>query len=158
MAYLIVAVKLRNINLQPYLHVTNIMQLATAGLLVIQNRKLLLAYSINKECFYLPGGKIDAGETPAEGLCREVTEELNVNLYPQEFSYYCHITAPAYGETQGIIMEQDCFLINKPITPSAAAEIGALKYFSLEEYLQQECKAPGVIIILEKLKKDNLVD
>jgi ADP-ribose pyrophosphatase YjhB (NUDIX family) len=134
------------------------MQLATAGLLVIQNRKLLLAFSINKACFYLPGGKIDTGETAEEGLCREIAEELNVQLHPQELNYYCHITAPAYGETKGIIMEQDCFLINKTITPVAAAEIGELKYFTLEEYLQQENKAPGAIMILEQLKRANLID
>lgn len=134
------------------------MQLATAGLLVIQNRKLLLAYSINKKCFYLPGGKIDASETAAEGLCREIAEELNVQLSPKELNYYCHITAPAYGETKGIIMEQDCFFVNKSITPSAAAEIGELKYFSLQEYLQQPYTAPGAIMVLEKLKEDNLVD
>ena len=134
------------------------MQLVTAGLLVIQSRKLLLAYSINKLCFYLPGGKIDAGETAEAGLCREVAEELNVQLCPNDLGFYCHVTAPAYGEAQGIIMEQDCFLVNKLINPAAAAEIRELKYFSLEEYLQQQNKAPGAIMILERLKKDNLID
>lgn len=134
------------------------MQLATTGLLIIQNRKLLLAYSINKACFYLPGGKIDAGETAEEGLCREIAEELNVELTPQELKYYCHITALAYGEPSGIIMEQDCFLINKTIAPAASSEIGELKYFSLEEYLLQDNKAPGAIMILERLKADNFID
>ena len=55
------------------------MQLATAGLLVIQNRKLLLAYSINKKCFYLPGGKIDAGEKSVQTAVRELTEETGYN-------------------------------------------------------------------------------
>jgi 8-oxo-dGTP pyrophosphatase MutT (NUDIX family) len=134
------------------------MQLATAGLLVIQNRKLLLAYSINKSCFYLPGGKIDEGESTKEGLCREISEELNVQLLPAELIYYCHITAPAYGEKNGITMEQDCFIVNKPIIPVAAAEIGELKYFSLNDYLNEKNKAPGAIMILEKLKSDNLID
>lgn len=134
------------------------MQLATAGLLVIQNRKLLLAYSINKTCFYLPGGKIDEGESTKEALCREILEELNVQLQPAELVYYCHITAPAYGEKNGIIMEQDCFIVNKAISPVAAAEIGELKYFSLSDYLNQENKAPGATMILEKLKSDNFID
>jgi len=134
------------------------MQLATAGLLVIQNRKLLLAYSINKACFYLPGGKIDEGESTKDALSREISEELNVQLQPADLLYYCHITAPAYGEKRGIIMEQDCFIVNKTITPVAAAEIGELKYFSLNDYLNQENKAPGAIMILEKLKSDNLID
>jgi 8-oxo-dGTP pyrophosphatase MutT (NUDIX family) len=152
-------IKLRNINLQPLFTTLQMpMQLATAGLLVIQNRKLLLAYSINKACFYLPGGKIDAGETAEEGLCREIAEELNVQLSVNDITYYCHITAPAYGEPSGIIMEQDCFFISKSISPSATAEIGELKYFSFEEYLHQNNTAPGAVMIMEKLKKDNLID
>ena len=134
------------------------MHLPTAGLLIIKDRKLLLAYSKNKKCFYLPGGKIDNGETPTLALRREIKEELNVLLKDEDIAYYTHITAPAYGETNGVIMEQDCFLLHKPVEPMASAEIGELKYFSLEEYLQQTNRAPGAVAVLEKLKEDNLVD
>lgn len=134
------------------------MQLAAAGLLIIQNRKLLLAYSRNKQCFYLPGGKIDDHETPEEGLCREIEEELNVQLKPQELSYYCHITAPAYGEKQGIVMEQDCFFVNRTLNPTATAEIGELRYFTLNDYMQELNKAPGAIMVLKKLKAANYID
>lgn len=134
------------------------MQLATAALLVIQNRKLLLAYSVNKGCFYLPGGKIDPHETAQEALCREIAEELNVSIHPGELFYYCHITAPAYGEKEGVLMEQECFFVNHTINPRASAEIGELRYFTLQGYLQQGRTAPGAIMILEKLKENNLVD
>ena len=135
-----------------------LMQLPTAGLLIIQNRKLLLAFSKNKQCFYLPGGKIDNGETAKAALCREIREELNINLTEDDLQFYTHIVAPAYGETTGIIMQQDCFLIGQPVTPVATAEIGDIKYFSLEDYLDETAKAPGAVMILEKLKSDNLID
>jgi 8-oxo-dGTP pyrophosphatase MutT (NUDIX family) len=134
------------------------MQLPTAGLLIIQNRKLLLAFSKNKQCFYLPGGKVDEGETAAGALCREISEELNISLDENELQFYTHISAPAYGEPNGTIMEQDCFVIDKTVEPIAAAEIGALKYFSMREYLDQIHKAPGVVMILKQLMSDNLVD
>jgi len=134
------------------------MQLPTAGGLIIQNRKLLLAFSKNKQCFYLPGGKIDKGETAGSALCREMHEELHILLAEEDIIFYTHITAPAYGEAEGIIMEQDCFLIRKPVIPRAAAEIGAIHYFSLEEYLCETNKAPGAVMILKKLKSDNLID
>ena len=89
------------------------MTLLTAGLLIIKERRLLLAYSTNKQCFYLPGGKVDAGETPEQALCREIREELNIDLIPTDLSYFTHISAPAYGETPGIIMEQDCYFLKK---------------------------------------------
>lgn len=129
-----------------------------AALLTLKDRKLLLAYSNNKKCFYLPGGKIDENETAAQALCREIEEELNILLHENDLTYYTHITAPAYGEMNGTIMEQDCFLINRAVEPAPSAEIGELKYFSLTEYLSQPQTAPGAIRILEILKEDNLID
>jgi len=135
-----------------------LMALPTAGLLIIQNRKLLLAFSKNKQCFYLPGGKMDEGETARQALRREIKEELNLSLHDDDLVYYNHISAPAYGENNGVIMEQDCFLLNKTVEPVASAEVSEVKYFNLEEYLQQTNKAPGAILILERLKSDGLID
>ena len=56
------------------------MQLHTAGLIAIKDKKLLLAFSKNKQCFYLPGGKVDDTETAKQALCREIEEELNVHI------------------------------------------------------------------------------
>jgi len=134
------------------------MQLPTAGLLAIKDRRLLLAYSKNKKCFYLPGGKIDRNETAAQALCREIEEELNVPLQETELRYYTHITAPAFGEMNGTIMEQDCFLVNRIVEPVACAEISELRYFTLTEYLAQPQTAPGAVRVLEILKEDNLID
>jgi len=135
-----------------------IMKLPTAGLLIIENRKLLLAFSRNKQCFYLPGGKMDAGETATKALCREIAEELNVTIDEQELKYYTHISAPAYGEEAGIMMEQDCFLLQCNIDPQPSAEVGEIKYFSLDEYLAEIKRAPGAVMILQKLKADGFID
>ncbi|MEO7983028.1 MAG: NUDIX domain-containing protein [Bacteroidota bacterium] len=134
------------------------MQLFTAGLLIIEERKLLLAFRTNKQCFYLPGGKIDEGETPPSALCREIAEELKLFLFEKDLVYYTHITAPAYGENEGVIMEQDCFLVNKRVNPEPAAEIGELSYFTLAEYTQEKNTAPGAILALQQLKTANLID
>jgi 8-oxo-dGTP pyrophosphatase MutT (NUDIX family) len=132
--------------------------LPCAGLIYIEERKLLLAFSNNKQCFYLPGGKVCPDETAAEALCREIREEMNVTIQEGELSFYTHISAPAYGEHEGIIMEQDCFLLKQAIKPVAAAEIAALQYFSLEDYLNEPNQAPGAIMVLEQLKQEGLID
>lgn len=48
--------------------------LPTAGLIVIKDNKLLLAYSNNKKAWYLPGGKIDLGEVQYN-VCTEKSKK-----------------------------------------------------------------------------------
>jgi ADP-ribose pyrophosphatase YjhB (NUDIX family) len=134
------------------------MTVYTAGLLAIQNRKLLLAFSNHKQCFYLPGCKINGGETAAQALCREKTEELNIVLDQTDLQFYAPISAPAYGERAGTIMKHQCFFVTIPVTPVAVAEIGTLQYFTLEEYRQQENTAPDAVMILQQLKNHGYID
>ena len=132
--------------------------LTTAGLIVIKDRKLLLAFSNNKQAFYLPGGKADQGESTENALRREVREELNVALDPEKVQFYTHITAPAFGELDGIIMEQDCFLYDLHQQPTPSAEIGDLRYFSTHTYRDQPQQVPGVVMVMHQLQADGLID
>jgi 8-oxo-dGTP pyrophosphatase MutT (NUDIX family) len=132
--------------------------LPCAGLLLLKDRKLLLAFSRNKQCFYLPGGKIDAGETPVQALCREIREELNIPIDEKELRFYTHITAPAYGEEKGVIMEQECFILDRQVVPQASAEIEEIRFFTVDEYRKEARIAPGALMVLEQLKEGNLVD
>lgn len=132
--------------------------LHTVGLLHIKERKLLLAFSNNKQCYYLPGGKVDAGETAVSALLREIAEELKEQLAENNLHYYTHISAPAFGETNGTIMEQDCYMLAGDFHPQPSAEIGAVHYFTTDEYLQQAVTAPGAVTILEQLQANGLID
>lgn len=133
-------------------------KLQTAGLVVIQDRKLLLAYSKRKQAFYLPGGKLDEGENAITALLREIKEELSIEMIPEELQFYCHISAPAYGEQPAVIMEQDCFLYSLRSTPVVNAEIEMIRFFSFNEFRQEAIQVPGVILLFEQLVKDNQVD
>ena len=132
--------------------------LFTAGLLIIENRRLLLAFSNNKQCFYLPGGKLNPGETAPHALCMEISEELLLYITVQDLIYYTHISAPAFGEAEGIMMEQDCYLLSRPVTARPSAEISAIQYFTLSAYLHQPKQAPGAVMILQQLATAGLID
>lgn len=132
-------------------------EIRCAGLIVVKDRQLLLAFSKNKQAWYLPGGKLDAGETASEALQREVQEELNICIPAEQLHWYYHITAPAFGE-KDLQMEQDCFLHELQQEPCPSAEIGAVRYFSRESYRHETHQVPGVLLAFEQLKKDNLVD
>ena len=131
--------------------------LPTAGLVVVKGDKLRLAYSKNKKAWYLPGGKIDDGESSLETLQREIFEELNIVLNVERLKYYCHITAPAYGEEPPIIMEQDCFIyqLNEKIEPKN--EIGEVRFFDIKMYQSEPAQVPGVLLVFDKLIKDKVL-
>jgi 8-oxo-dGTP pyrophosphatase MutT (NUDIX family) len=132
----------------------NKIALATAGLLVIKDSKLLLAYSKNKQAWYLPGGKIDKNESSQEALQREIQEELNIVLNPERLKYYTHISAPAYGENPHIMMEQDCFLYDLQETLQPSNEIEEVKFFDYDTYKKEPKQVIGVIMVFEKLFQD----
>lgn len=131
--------------------------LATAGLVVVKNNKVLLAYSNNKEAWYLPGGKIDEGETAQEALIREIEEELNITLDITRLNYFCHTTAPAFGEAKNVIMEQECFLYDLQEEVEPSHEIAAIKYFDLATYKLEPQQVPGVLFIFEQLTRRGLI-
>lgn len=133
------------------------MILLTAGLVVTKNNQLLLAYSNNKNAWYLPGGKVDKGETPKEALIREIREELNIDLQPDKIESYKHISAPAYGEKPELIMEQDTFRYNLTEDIQPSHEIAAVKYFDLEMYKQEPAQVPGVLKVFTLLKEDGII-
>jgi len=124
----------------------------TAGLIVIKNQQLLLAFSKHKKAWYLPGGKIDPGECAIAAIIREIKEELCVQLNETDVTPLFHITAPAFGEKEGILMEQDCFLASADLPYRASSEIENIRYFSLADYKTQSPVVPGVVTAFEKLR------
>jgi 8-oxo-dGTP pyrophosphatase MutT (NUDIX family) len=42
---------------------------------------------LSLEAWAIPGGKLEKGETPLEGLTREISEELNLNADPHKIHY-----------------------------------------------------------------------
>jgi 8-oxo-dGTP pyrophosphatase MutT (NUDIX family) len=131
-------------------------KLSTAGLILIKDKKLLLAFSKNKKAWYLPGGKVDANESSVEAIQREIKEELNLDIDPVGLKFYCHITVQAYGEQQHLMMEQDCFLYetNGEITPNN--EIEAIAYFDRGKYLKNSAQVEGVLKVFDHLEQDGL--
>ena len=129
--------------------------LHTAGLVVLQDRKLLLTYGKRKQAFYLSGGKLNERENVVTALIREIKEELLIDILQKELAFYCHISAPAYGEQPPVMMEQDCFLYTLKSTAIVNAEIGAIRFFSYTAFRKELIQVPGVELLFRKLIKDD---
>lgn len=83
---------------------------------------------------------------------------VKVTLDLEKIRLYTHITAPAFGEQNDVVMEQDCFLYDLQEQPRPAAEIGDLRYFDIKAYNLQPHQVPGVVMIMRRLQADDLID
>lgn len=126
----------------------------TAALLIVQERKLLLAFSSRKNAWYLPGGKVETGESAEEALVREIREELNCELNPNELGWFMEVMAPAYGEPEGYFIRQQCFFYHGNMHPKATGEITSIQFFSKHAYLREREQVAGVIMVMDELIKE----
>jgi 8-oxo-dGTP diphosphatase len=123
--------------------------ITVVGLVHVEAGRLLVVRSRNKKAFYLPGGKIEPGETPQDAVRREVREELGVELeHPEVLKRY---VAPAYGEGEGAIVDMTCFTAQLLGTPQPTSEIAELTYVTRDEYREHAETAPAIHDVLADL-------
>src|ERR1700722_19287274 len=94
-----------------------------AALIRRADGRTLLVRKYNTQTFMQPGGKIEASEQPAAALCRELSEELCLELAPEELTYVGRFTAPAANEPDRLV-DAEIFSIELrgPVRPAAEIE------------------------------------
>jgi 8-oxo-dGTP diphosphatase len=89
----------------------------------IEDGRLLAARSRGKDAWFLPGGKRESGETDAEALCREIREELSVELVPDSLQHVAVFEAQAHGRPEGVRVRMTCYTASYRADLKPAAEI-----------------------------------
>lgn len=84
--------------------------------------RLLLVRKTGTESFMQAGGKIEANENAWATLCRELAEEIGVDLTGHEQHYLGRFSAPAANEV-GCVVEAHLFHVRIEHSPSIAREI-----------------------------------
>ena len=105
------------------------------ALIKIDSGRILVAKSIGKNKFYIPGGKRESGETDEQTLIREVKEEMNVDLQEDTVAYVGTFQAQADGHDEGIIVKMTCYsadYLGEPYPSSEIEEIRWLNYKDLD--------------------------
>ncbi|MFJ2679143.1 NUDIX hydrolase [Pseudomonas sivasensis] len=98
-----------------------------AALLIGADGRTLLVRKRGTQAFMQPGGKIDAGEQPAEALARELYEELNLHIKPSDAVYLGNFSAPAVNEP-GFTVQAQLFQVQIDAQVSPAAEIEEVRW------------------------------
>ena len=98
-----------------------------AALLIGSDGQTLLVRKRGTQAFMQPGGKIDAGEQPAEALARELHEELNLRIEPGAAVYLGTFSAPAVNEP-GFTVEAELFQVQIDVAVNPAAEIEEVRW------------------------------
>lgn len=124
-----------------------------AGILVDGKGHILLAQRADHQHqggkWEFPGGKIEVGETPEQALCRELQEELGVQVEPQDCQLFQHITYD-YPDKQ---VSLRFYIINRFAGTPKGAEGQPLQWVNAEAcqaYTLPKANKP----VLEALLKD----
>ncbi|MFF2773265.1 NUDIX domain-containing protein, partial [Streptomyces bacillaris] len=75
--------------------------LLVSAVAVVRDRRVLMVTSRGRDVYYMPGGKVDPGETSAEAAAREAHEEVALELDPAALSELFEVRTQAHGEPDG---------------------------------------------------------
>ena len=121
----------------------------------IKDKSVLSTKSYGKEVFYLPGGKRKTGETDFQALCREIKEELSIDLILETSDFIGIFQAHAHGHSNDVFVKMTCYSARYEGTLKADAEIEEILWLN---YADREKVSAVDKIIFDFLKEKQLID
>ena len=105
--------------------------LRCACLVSQRGNTLLLVRVRQNQHWYLPGGKVEAHESPHSTLQRELREELGIELEPTSIQYLYTVVGPAYGQSG--LVELVCFAGQWSGVPRAQGEVSEVQWLEFND-------------------------
>lgn len=129
----------------------------SAGIL-IDNRRLLVERSKDKEFFIAPGGQIEEGETAPEALVRELMEEFQITVDEADLTLFGTFRAKAAGQENKVVEMQVYTVANWVGVPKPDSEVEEIKWVN-------SVPEPGIKLgsifeheVIPRLKSADLID
>jgi 8-oxo-dGTP diphosphatase len=121
----------------------------------IKSKSILSARSYGKDKYYIPGGKRENGETDEQALCREIKEELSVDIKINTIQFVGVFQAQAHGHPEGTIVQMTCYMADFTGQLKADSEIEEIKWLN---YSDKDIIAEVDKLIFDYLKENGLLD
>ena len=129
--------------------------LLVAAIALVRGRRVLMVTARDREVYYMPGGKIDEGESPAEAAAREAREEVALDLDPDALEELFEVVVQAHGEPDGRLVRMRVFRAETDATPAASAEVGSLHWVTTAD--TDRCPPAGAEV-LRRLSASGVID
>ncbi|UIP57280.1 NUDIX domain-containing protein [Agromyces marinus] len=129
--------------------------LHVAAIALVRDRRVLMVTARGRDVHYMPGGKLDAGETPAEAAAREALEEVGLVLDPAGLVEAFTVRELAHGQGEGQHVRMHVFLAETDAAPVPSNEVGALHWVGTAD--THRCPPAGAEV-LRRLAASGLID
>ncbi|GAB3120120.1 NUDIX hydrolase [Glaciibacter psychrotolerans] len=126
-----------------------------AAIALVRDRRVLMVTARGRDVFFMPGGKIDPGETPVQAAAREAFEEVMLRLDPDELTELFTVAVQAHGEPDGRLVRMVVFGAETDAAPEASAEVSALHWANSADL--SRCPPAGAEV-LQNLAALGLID
>jgi 8-oxo-dGTP diphosphatase len=126
------------------------------ALILVRDRRQLVARTAGKAAFFTPGGKREPGETDPQALCRECQEELTIQLKPDTIQPYGVFQAQAFGKPEGTMVRMTCYTAEFSGTLQPSEEVEELKWIR-SDFSPDKLTVTGQMILAD-LKERDLID
>ncbi|RKR75743.1 NUDIX hydrolase [Frondihabitans australicus] len=129
--------------------------IVVSALALVRDRKMLMVVARDRDVLYLPGGKVEPGESGAAAAIREAREEVSVELDPASVRELFTVRTQAHGEPEGRLVEMTLFAGDTDDEPHPAAEVGSIAWVTTAD--AHRCPPAGVAT-LEQMSSLGLID
>ncbi|WP_212005601.1 NUDIX domain-containing protein [Chitinophaga sp. HK235] len=99
----------------------------------IKNKSILSTKSLGKQKYYIPGGKREHGENDEQALCREILEELSVELEAKTLKFIGTFEAQADSHPDGVYVKMTCYTANYKGALKECSEIENFKWLKYSD-------------------------